>query len=52
MVEFGEGKCNFNKTIFGAGDVDFEGAELKSGKVTFKKTVFGLGKIKVEDIYE
>ncbi|MGQ9620748.1 MAG: potassium channel family protein, partial [Bacteroidales bacterium] len=42
-VDFGSGKINFNRSIFGNGDVTFEGASCRSGKIQFKRVEMGIG---------
>jgi hypothetical protein len=41
---------NFNKSVFGNGDIDFEGCELPQGKLTMKNVLFGNGKLNFENM--
>ncbi|MFW5886576.1 MAG: hypothetical protein ACOCUL_02350 [Bacteroidota bacterium] len=49
-MEFNEGKLNFNRAIFGNGDVSFEGSQVKGEKVLFKKSEFGKGMVDFQGI--
>lgn len=42
-VDFGSGRVNFNRAVFGNGTVDFEGAASKAAKIHFKRAEMGSG---------